>query len=183
TGSTTVTKPSGGSVVDYMNSKGMDSSYSNRAKLSKQYGISGYEGTSSQNATLLSKLKAGKPVQSAPAKEGNQNTKSIVTYLNSVGTDSSYSNRVKLAKQYGISGYKGTAYQNTTLLNKMRGGATASKSKPKGDQKTASLVDYLKSINTNSSFGNRKKFASKHGIKNYSGTAAQNSQLLKKMRG
>ncbi len=56
-------------------------------------------------------------------------------------------------------------------------------SKPKGDQKTNSIVDYLKSIKVDSSFTNRKKLAAKHGIKNYSGTASQNAQLLKKMRG
>ncbi len=55
--------------------------------------------------------------------------------------------------------------------------------KPKGDQKTNSIVDYLKSIKVDSSFANRKKLAAKHGIKNYSGTAKQNEQLLKKMRG
>ncbi|WP_242698100.1 N-acetylmuramoyl-L-alanine amidase [Bacillus sp. SD088] len=56
-------------------------------------------------------------------------------------------------------------------------------SKSKGDQKTNSIVDYLKSIKVDSSFANRKKLAAKHGIKNYSGTAGQNAQLLKKMRG
>ncbi len=56
-------------------------------------------------------------------------------------------------------------------------------SKPKGDQKTNSIVDYLKSIGESSSFANRKKLATKHGIKNYSGTASQNTQLLKKLRG
>ncbi|GGB41852.1 hypothetical protein GCM10011409_19230 [Lentibacillus populi] len=55
--------------------------------------------------------------------------------------------------------------------------------KPKGDMKTHSIVDYLKSIDVNSSFANRKKLAAKYGIKNYSGTASQNAQLLKKMRG
>ncbi|MED4172381.1 N-acetylmuramoyl-L-alanine amidase [Halalkalibacterium halodurans] len=56
-------------------------------------------------------------------------------------------------------------------------------SKPKGDMKTNSIVDYLKSIGIDSSFANRKKLAAKHGIKNYAGTASQNMQLLKKLRG
>ncbi|MEH7116916.1 LysM peptidoglycan-binding domain-containing protein [Neobacillus vireti] len=54
---------------------------------------------------------------------------------------------------------------------------------PKGDQKTNSLVDYLKSINVDSSFSNRQKLAQKYGVANYKGTAEQNSQLLVKMRG
>lgn len=50
-----------GSIVDYMNDKEMDSSYDNRAKLAKQYGIRGYGGTAKQNLELLEKLKEGKP--------------------------------------------------------------------------------------------------------------------------
>lgn len=52
----------------------------------------------------------------------NKNT-SIVDYLKSQGQDSSYAGRKKLAEQYGISGYSGTAAQNTSLLNSLRGGA------------------------------------------------------------
>lgn len=52
---------SGGSVVDYMNKKGMDSSFGNRKKLAKQYGVKNYKGTASQNISLLNKLKGGKP--------------------------------------------------------------------------------------------------------------------------
>ncbi|WP_212949424.1 DUF3597 family protein [Siminovitchia terrae] len=48
---------------------------------------------------------------------------------------------------------------------------------------TGSIVDYLKSINVDSSFANRKKLAAKQGIKDYTGTALQNTQLLKKLRG
>lgn len=56
-------------------------------------------------------------------------------------------------------------------------------SNPKGDMTTGSIVDYLKSINVDSSSANRKKLAAKHGIKNYTGTPTQNTQLLKKLRG
>lgn len=59
----TPSKPTGSSgnlgLVDWMESQGMDSSYSNREKLAKQYGIKGYTGSASQNETLLSKLKSG----------------------------------------------------------------------------------------------------------------------------
>ncbi|MGG3561644.1 LysM peptidoglycan-binding domain-containing protein [Neobacillus rhizosphaerae] len=54
---------------------------------------------------------------------------------------------------------------------------------PKRDQKTNSLVDYLKSINVDSSFANREKLAKKYGIAKYKGTADQNAKLLVKMRG
>jgi hypothetical protein len=49
---------------------------------------------------------------------------SIVTYLSSIGKDSSYAAREKLAAEYGIAGYKGTAEQNTALLSMLRDGAT-----------------------------------------------------------
>jgi N-acetylmuramoyl-L-alanine amidase len=174
------------SIVTYLNSIGADSSFGNRSKLAAQYGIKGYEGTAAQNLALLDKLRSGaKPVGSKPAPKGDMNTNSIVTYLNSIGVDSSFSNRSKLAAKYGIRGYEGTAAQNTALLDKMRSGSAPVASKPvvRGDQKTTSLVDYLKSIGENSSFSNRAKLASKYGIRGYEGTAAQNTALLKKMRG
>jgi len=49
---------------------------------------------------------------------------SIVDYLSSVGQDSSYTNRAKLAAANGISNYTGTSDQNTLLLSKLRAKAT-----------------------------------------------------------
>ena len=46
---------------------------------------------------------------------------SIVDYLKGKGQDSSYSARKKLAGQYGISDYSGTAKQNTQLLKALQG--------------------------------------------------------------
>src|SRR5699024_3947904 len=82
---TTSQPKASGSVVDYMKSKGMDSSFNNRAKLAKKYGINGYSGTASQNATLLAKLKTGKPKPSKPAKKPASSYKgnSLVDYLKS----------------------------------------------------------------------------------------------------
>lgn len=51
---------------------------------------------------------------------------SIVDYLKSKGQDSSYNNRKNLANQYGITGYTGTASQNTNLLKAMQGGGQSS---------------------------------------------------------
>ncbi len=52
------------SIVDYMKTKGMNASFSNRAILAEDYGIPNYSGTSAQNLALLSKLKTGmKPAQ------------------------------------------------------------------------------------------------------------------------
>ena len=60
------------------------------------------------------------------------NTKtSIVDYLKSTGQDSSYANRKKLAGQYGISNYTGTADQNIKLLQMMQNASSASTSSTK----------------------------------------------------
>ena len=105
---------------------------------------------------------------------------SIVDYLKSIGQDSSFANRKKLAAQYGINNYSGTAAQNLELLNKLRGGSSSGGS---SGYTGNSLVDYLKSIGKDSSFAARQKYAAQYGIANYSGTAAQNTQLLNAMRG
>lgn len=177
--------PAGGSIVDYLNSKGINSSFNNRSKLAAQNGISGYKGSAAQNTQLLEKLKAGKtssPSKPAPAKpkpvQSGYKGDSIVAYLNSVGKNSSFSARATLASNYGIGGYRGTASQNLSLLSKLRG-----VSKPAAKKKvTGSVVDYLNSKGRNSSFGARKQLAAKHGIKNYTGTASQNTTLLSKLQ-
>ena len=45
-----------------------------------------------------------------------------------------------------------------------------------------SIVEALQSIGVDSSFNNRKKIAIKNGINNYEGTAAQNIELLNKLK-
>lgn len=50
------------------------------------------------------------------------NTVSIVVALNTIGVDSSYSNRKNIAIKNGITNYSGTAAQNTKLLNLLKQG-------------------------------------------------------------
>ncbi|MGP9043330.1 M15 family metallopeptidase [Cytobacillus kochii] len=72
------TKPSNiaTSIVDYLKSKKIDSSFSNRKKLAKQYGINDYEGTPEQNILLLEKLQSGaKPVEPSKPKENKPKPK------------------------------------------------------------------------------------------------------------
>lgn len=118
------------------------------------------------------------------------NTDSIVTALNSIGVDSSYSNREKIAKANGISGYSGTASQNTKMLSLLKQGklkkagltsssnTTTTSYYKKYTGTSGSLVDALKAIGVNSSYDNRKAIAKKNGIGNYEGTASQNEKLL-----
>ena len=56
--------------------------------------------------------------------------------------------------------------------------ASSARYYPKYTGKSISLVDALKSLKIDSSFANRKKIATKNGIKAYLGTAKQNTQML-----
>lgn len=60
------------------------------------------------------------PAVKPPAAKGYTGP-SIVTYLNSVGMDSSFAARRKLAAKHGIHSYSGSAKQNTLLLSILRG--------------------------------------------------------------
>ena len=126
---------SSGSIVTGLKAIGADSSYAYRQKIAVANGISNYTGTAAQNTTMLNKLKSGtlkKPgtgnnstspspsVSYFPRYTGN--SCSIVTGLNSVGANSSYDYRKKIAAANGISNYTGTAAQNTTMLNKLKSG-------------------------------------------------------------
>lgn len=112
---------------------------------------------------------------------------SLVEALNAIGVDSSYTNRTAIAKANGISNYSGTAAQNTELLNKLKAGtlirAGASVSYyPKYTGSSTSLVEALNAVGVDSSYNNRKLIAAANGISNYSGTAAQNTELLNKLK-
>jgi 3D (Asp-Asp-Asp) domain-containing protein len=58
----------------------------------------------------------------ASASENN----SVVDYLAARGEDYSFGHRGELAAQYGIAGYRGTAVQNLTLLQNLRGSSSTS---------------------------------------------------------
>ena len=65
---------------------------------------------------------------------GNYTGNSIVDYLKSTGQGSSYSDRAKLAKQYGIENYTGSAQQNTQLLGILQSGGGAGAQPPAQQQ-------------------------------------------------
>ncbi|GAF14938.1 phage lysin, N-acetylmuramoyl-L-alanine amidase [Bacillus sp. JCM 19046] len=185
-GETVVNKPApvkpstgGESIVNWMNGKGMDSSYANRARLAAYHGISNYSGTATQNTQLLGILQRGDKPKPAPAKpKGNQTTGSIVVYLDSIGVTSSYSNRARLAQQHGISNYSGTAAQNTRLLDILRGGRSSSTPSKPAVRNGEGIVSWMNRAKMDSSYTNRARLAAQHGIKNYRGTATQNTRLL-----
>lgn len=80
-------------------------------------------------------------------------------------------------KGYGSDTFNGKGTTGTT------GAATNQTPKPATNGGALGLVDYLNSKKIDSSFANRKKLAAKHGVLNYTGTAAQNTALLAKLKG
>lgn len=82
------------------------------------------------------------PTESKP--KGDMKTTSIVNYLKSINQPSSFAHRAKLAKQYGIKMYVGTASQNTKLLNLLRKGGTVSKPPTTTKPKTFKVGDKVK---------------------------------------
>jgi len=90
--------------------------------------------------------KTNKTTTKSSSKDKSKNTSeytggSIVDYLKSIGQSSSFAHRKKLAQQHGIKNYKGTASQNTRLLNALRGKKTNSKAtKPKKSFKVGQKV-------------------------------------------
>jgi hypothetical protein len=82
----------------------------------------GHKETTPQTTTPTTGQTVGQtitPVQSTSQYTGS----SIVDYLKGAGQASDFASRSKLAQQYGIANYGGTAEQNTQLLNLLRGQA------------------------------------------------------------
>ena len=86
----------------------------------------------------------------------------------------SNTNKIKKA----VSKAKPKATAKTTPKTTTKKNNTIKKTNYKGD----SIVDGLKSVGVNSSYDNRKKIAQANGIKNYTGTAKQNTELLNKLK-
>ena len=79
-------------------------------------------------------------------------------------------------KVSGISGNCDMNYMYKDLIRNISGDNSTQ------NLKCTSLVDYLKSINVDSSYQNRVKLASIYGINDYKGTASQNIELLHKLQ-
>lgn len=113
----------------------------------------------------------------------------IVSALQSLGVDSSFSYRSKIALANGILNYTGTAYQNTLLLDKLKAGTLINPSSstsiayfPRCESSYHGIVSALQSIGVDSSFGYRAKIAVANGITDYSGTAEQNTTMLNMLK-
>lgn len=133
----------------------------------------------------LSTLTAASAVSRFPQYTGGSS--SIAAALAALGVDSSYSNRSKIAAANGISGYQGTAAQNTRMLELLKQGALINPSAsataenpyfPAYTGSSVSIAAALAAVGADSSFSYRAQIAAANGIADYSGTAAQNTSLL-----
>lgn len=115
---------------------------------------------------------------------------SIVEALNSVGCkDTSKTYRTKIASANGITNYTGSAAQNTKMVNLLKEGNLKIPSDaaisyfPKYTGSSASIIEGLKSVGCkDTSITYRRTIANVNGISNYSGTATQNTNMLKMLK-
>ena len=111
----------GTSIVDALKSVGYDSSFDSRKQLYREVGFTDtYKGTAKQNEDLLNALKGGS--LGSTYYETDYKGLSFVDGLKSIGVDSSFANRKRIAAANGINDYKGTALQNMKLLNMLKKG-------------------------------------------------------------
>ena len=109
---------------------------------------------------------------------------SINAALSAIGVDNSYAYREKIAAANGITGYRGTPAQNTQMVNLLKVGklirpdSVASKYFPTYTGSAASIAPALKQMGVDNSYVYRCKIAAANGFTGYSGTAAQNTQML-----
>lgn len=111
----------GDSIVDALKSVGYDSSFESRKKLYKEAGFNdNYTGSAVQNINLLTRLRGD--YQSDYYPRTDYKGFSIVDGLKSIGVDSSFNNRKKIAAKNGIPKYTGSMFQNNKLLNLLKKG-------------------------------------------------------------
>ncbi len=92
-----------------------------------------------QLSTKSSSGASGNPSHPEKPSATKNRMHSIVDYLKSIGEDSSFANRARLANSYGIPNYTGTAVQNTRLLHAIRSGRASSKSSSSSSPKRVHL--------------------------------------------
>lgn len=105
-------------------------------------------------------------------------TKTIQT-VGKPNTKSSTSKKSTKTKSHQTSTKAATSTKKTTSTTSP---ATYNYTTKKGLDTSTSIVDALKATGANSSMAARKEIAAANGIKNYTGTAAQNSKMLNMMK-
>jgi len=189
------------SIVSALKSVGADGSYAYRKTIAAANDIANYSGSAAQNTQMLRLLKAGKlkkPGNSNQVPDAacfpacSSNHTSIVSALKSVGADGSYSYRKTIAAANDIANYSGSAAQNTQMLRLLKAGKLKKPGSsnqvpdaacfPACSSNHTSIVSALKSVGADGSYSYRKTIAAANDIANYSGSAAQNTQMLRLLK-
>lgn len=150
----------GGSIVDYLASVGKDTSFSARAKLASENGITNYTGSAQQNTQLLEKIRTATTTPKVTTPAPTTTPKATTTPAPKTTTPA----------PAPVTQPKATT-------------STQTPTQPKPTYQGSSIVDYLGSVGQDTTFASRSRLAKEKGITNYTGTADQNTQLLKTLRG
>ena len=79
----------------------------------------------------------------------NYTGNSIVDYLASIGQGNSYAERARLAAQYGMQNYQGSAQQNTQLLGMLRNANTGGEVVNEANEQAAIDQEYAEAVAEN----------------------------------
>ena len=161
------------SLVDALKSIDVDSSYANRSNIAEINGITDYSGTAEQNTCMLDLLEQGKLVKSkvwVPVTTTTSTTKNTTTTTNTTTTKAITTATIP------------TTEKTVTSIVPGEGGYWIITYFPGSASHYTSIVEALKSIGFDSSFEYRKTIAELNGISNYTGTAEQNTTLLKLLK-
>ena len=176
-----------------MDSIGTSCDWELHNQIAKANGIDNFEGTVNQNTQLLNLLKAGRLIK--PEIEENKVTyykacaSSYTTFyaaLDSIGVSCDWDLHCKIAQVNGITNFKGTAAQNTKLLNLLKKGKLIN---PNGDtpkvqyymacdQSYTTFYAAMDSIGVSCDWDLHCRIAKANGLEDFTGTAAENTYLL-----
>jgi hypothetical protein len=172
-----------GSVVDFLRQAGQDSSFQARKALAEARGITNYTGSAAQNTQLLNRLRT--EAVTPPPRED---------------TTTPAPSKVEAPEEGSVPPAR--TREETTVAQEPKKQTTPTPAPapapkptqtPQAPQTPAkqeqsvysggSIVDYLGSVGQDKSYAARQKLAAERGIVNYTGSAEQNTELLKKLRG
>lgn len=126
-------RATGAGIVAALGRVERDTSFAHRARIAAANNIRNYTGTAAQNTTMLGLLQRGQlrrannpasPANPAPSNRyfPRGTGTGIVAALNSIGINSSFDNRARIARANNIANYRGTASQNIDMLGRLRAG-------------------------------------------------------------
>lgn len=121
----------GGSLVDYLASKGQQTDKASRAKLAAQYGIQNYDFSAAKNTELLNKLKSGeKPsVQQPATQQATQQAKKSGGISKAVGNVGTSIKKGLVGSEKPLGGAAGLASKGIASVGNLAKGAAKGASK------------------------------------------------------